>query len=236
MHLHISPSIFERFPNTVLGVVIAHGIDNTAEKPEVMQALRMAEAQTVQAFNGVTVSEHPHIAPWREAYRQFGSKPKDYPSSVENLVRRISKGYQLPHINLLVDIYNAVSLRHVLPVGGEDLDTLAGDVWLTLAGENEAPIVLLGESEARAPYLGEVIYKDNVGAICRRWNWKEADRTKFTPATHNAFLVIEGLPPVPHSLIETAITELATSIREHCGGSVSTALLEASQPSVLLKT
>lgn len=235
MHLHISPSIFERFPNIMLGVVMAHGIDNTGEKPEVMQTLRAAEAQTIQAFNGVIVSEHPYIAPWREAYRQFGSKPKDYPASVENLVRRVSKGYQLPHINLLVDIYNAVSLRHVLPVGGEDLDTLDGDVWLTFANENETPIVLLGESEARAPYPGEVIYKDNVGAICRRWNWKEADRTKFTPATRNAFLVIEGLPPVPRSLIETATTELAASIHEHCGGAVSTALVEASQSSILLK-
>jgi DNA/RNA-binding domain of Phe-tRNA-synthetase-like protein len=234
MNLNISPAIFERFPNTVLGVVIAHGIDNTGEKPEVLHVLREAEAQTVQAFSGVTVSEHPHIAVWREAYRQFGSKPKDYPSSVENLVRRISKGYQLPHINLLVDIYNTVSLRHVLPVGGEDLDTIEGDVWLTFASENEAPVVLLGESEARAPYPGEVIYRDNVGAICRRWNWKEADRTKFTPATRNAFLVIEGLPPVSHSLIETAITELAASVREHCGGSVSTALLDSSRPVVLL--
>jgi DNA/RNA-binding domain of Phe-tRNA-synthetase-like protein len=235
MDLKIADRLFTEFPGAFLGVVIAHGIDNAGEKAAVMQRLREAEAHTVEAFKAGPVAEHPHIAVWREAYRKFGSKPKDYPSSVENLVRRVSKGHTLPHINTLVDIYNAVSLRHVLPVGGEDLDKLEGEVWLTFAGSDEAPVKLLGEKDERAPYAGEVIYKDQVGAICRRWNWKEAERTKFTESTRNAFMVIEGLPPVSVAAVETALRELADAVLFYCGGTVVTTLLNADNPQVKLR-
>ena len=63
------------------------------------------------AFAGVSIPDHPRIAPWRTAYRAFGAKPKDHPSSIENLVRRAAKGQRLPHVSKLVDLYNAVSLR-----------------------------------------------------------------------------------------------------------------------------
>jgi DNA/RNA-binding domain of Phe-tRNA-synthetase-like protein len=235
MWLKIDPRIFESFPGAFLGVVIAHGLNNAGERAPVMQRLREAEAQTVQAFANAPVAEHPHIVVWREAYRKFGSKPKDYPSSVENLVRRVSKGHSLPHINTLVDLYNAVSLRHVLPVGGEDLDKIEGDVSLTFAGPDEAPVVLLGEKEARAPYAGEVIYKDEEGAICRRWNWKEAERTRFTTATREAFMVIEGLPPVSVAVVEAALRELADAVLFYCGGTVTTAMLTADTPQVKLR-
>ncbi|MGQ0600530.1 MAG: B3/B4 domain-containing protein [Anaerolineales bacterium] len=235
MYLRVADPIFSEFPGACLGVVIAHGMNNAGEHAPVLQRLREAEAQTVQAFTGAQISEHPHIAVWREAYRKFGSKPKDYPSSVENLVRRVAKGYVLPHINTLVDIYNAVSLRHVLPVGGEDLDKIKGDVWLTFAGNDEAPVQLLGEIEARAPYAGEVIYTDEAGAICRRWNWKEAERTKFTAATRDAFLVIEGLPPVSGAVVETALRELADAVLFYCGGTVATAWVDADNSKVRLR-
>ena len=236
--LRVTDDVFARFPEAVLGIVICHGIDNTGKKPgedaSILQQLRTEEARVRERFAGAQVSEHPHIAPWREAYRAFGAKPKDYPSSIENLVRRVLKGQAVPHVNTLVDAYNTVSLRWVVPAGGEDLETIRGDVLLTIAGPDEAPVVLLGEPEARAPKPGEVIYKDDLGAICRRWNWKEADRTKLTPATRHAFLVIEGLPPVDRGLVETATAELADLVRGSCGGSISTAWIDRERPAAVL--
>jgi len=232
--LRVTDDIFERFPEAVLGIVIAHGIDNAGENAEILAQLRTEEARTRAELSGVQISEHPHIAPWREAYRAFGAKPKDHPSSIENLVRRVVKGHSLPHINTLVDAYNTISLRHVLQVGGEDLDTIVGDVLLAFAGEDEAPVVLLGEPEPRAPRRGEVIYKDDAGAICRRWNWKEADRTKLTTGTRDAFLVIEGLPPVGPDLVDRATAELADLIRSHCGGRVTTARIDRGRRTVPL--
>src|SRR5262249_2589701 len=172
------------------------------------------------------VAEHPSVAAWREAYRAFGAKPKDHPSSIENLLRRVAKGQPLRSVNRLVDLYNVVSLRHFVPVGGEGLGAVAGDVELRFAGEEEPAVRLLGEPEARAPKPGEVIYADRAGALCRRWNWKEADRTKLTEATTRGFLVIEALPPVGRSELDAALADLKALVLEHCGGTVRTGVLD----------
>ena len=226
MNLIISDTIFEDFPGLILGVVILHDIDNSQNKAEITELLRQAEAGLTGKFGDTPVIEHPHVAIWREAYRKFGAKPKDYPSSVENLTRRVLNGTVIGHINNLVSLYNTISLRHILPVGGEDLDKIVSDVLLTRAGHDEPAILLLGEKEARAPHAGEIIYKDAAGAICRRWNWKEADRTKLTPETKNAFLVIESLPPVSRDVVEAASRDLAELVERYCGGAVSTAFLD----------
>lgn len=226
MNLIISDTIFEDFPGLILGVVILHDIDNSQNKAEITELLRQAEAGLTGKFGDTPVIEHPHVAIWREAYRKFGAKPKDYPSSVENLTRRVLNGAVIGHINNLVSLYNTISLKHILPVGGEDLDKIVSDVLLTRAGHDEPATLLLGEKEARAPHAGEIIYKDAAGAICRRWNWKEADRTKLTPETKNAFLVIESLPPVSRDVVETATRDLAELVERYCGGAVSTAFLD----------
>lgn len=228
--LLVTDEIFERYPEVVLGVVTVHGIDNSGTGDALLGPLRHEEDRVRAALAGTQISEHPHIAPWRDAYRKFGAKPKDHPSSIENLARRVLKGQSVPHINPLVDLYNTISLRHLVPVGGEDLERVQGDVRLTLATDHEPPVHLLGEPEARPPKPGEVIYKDDLGTLCRRWNWKEAERTKLTAATRHAFLVIEGLPPVGRDLVTQAAEELAALVREHCGGEVAVALVDRESP------
>ncbi len=228
--LRVDREVFARFPEVVLGVVVARGIDNSGDGAGVAGPLRQEEERVRASLAGAQITEHPHIAPWREAYRRFGAKPKEHPSSIENLARRVLKGWTVPHVNPLVDLYNTISLRHLVPVGGEDLDRVQGEVLLTLATDQEAPVHLLGEPEARPPKPGEVIYKDDLGTLCRRWNWKEAERTKLTAETRDAFLVIEGLPPVGRDLVERAAEELAALVRHHCGGAVTVALIDRDHP------
>lgn len=230
----VTPEVFAMFPDAVLGVIVARDVDNTGEHPEIPAGLRKEEARVRELFAGLPVTEHPRIAAWREAYRKFGARPKDHPSSIENLVRRVAKGHTLPQINPLVDLYNTVSLRFLVPAGGEDLDRTQGDVRLTVAGEGEAPVRLLGEPEERPPYPGEIIYKDDLGALCRRWNWKEADRTKLTPETRRAVLVLEGLPPVGAEEIAEATGALAALIHAHCGGGAITGILDRDRPAMEL--
>ena len=234
MRLTIRPSVLGLFPEAVVGVAAATNVLNSGEDPADAADLRRAEAGLRGRIGDVPPAEHPRIAVWRDAYRRFGAKPKDNPSSVENLVRRVLKGWQVPHVNRLVDIYNAISLETLLPAGGEDLDSIDGDIELTLASEEEPPVRLLGEPEARPPRPGEVIYRDRAGAICRRWNWKEADRTKLTETTRSAILVVEALPPATREDVSAAVEQLARRVRERCGATVVTAILDGRSPDFLI--
>lgn len=228
MRFLIADSIFEQHPDLMIGIVVARDIDNSTDNHEISDLLRAAEAALPEKIGDLPASQHPQIAPWREAYRKFGAKPKKYPSSIENLTKRVLKGASLSHINNLVALYNVVSLTHVVPVGGEDLDTIEGDIQLTVATTDEAAVRLLGERQPRPPYADEIIYKDDVGTICRRWNWKEADRTKLTHDTKNAFLVIEAIPPISRDVLKAAVSDLAESVDRYCGGEVSTTMLDRS--------
>lgn len=228
MRFVIEADVLSSFPDVSVGVLVLENIDNHSG-PDLAEELRRAQEGARAELDGVNVTEHPRIRCWREAYRAFGAKPKKYPSSIENLVRRTLKGEPLRPINPLVDLYNVVSLRHLVPVGGEDLDAIEGDIRLRRAGENEPPIRLLGENEERAPKAGEVVYADDRGAICRRWNWKEADRTKLSEATTRAVLVVEALPPVTRDELVSVMEELERLVRTTTGADVTAAILDRNQ-------
>ncbi len=230
----VSKKIFEEFPDTMIGVVVAEGMQN-GESTEEIQALLKTETDRIRGeMTEETLKTNPKISVWRETFKKFGSKPSEYRSSVENLPRMILKGRELRSDNKLVDIYNCISLKYMLPAGGEDIDQLEGSVKLTIAGPNEAPVKLLGDDTEEAPYPGEVIYKDNLGAICRRWNWREVDRTKLTKDTKNAIVVLEALPPVSREELEKAIKELTVLIEKFTGAKTTFSILIKSKPSIEL--
>ncbi|MEK6954888.1 MAG: phenylalanine--tRNA ligase beta subunit-related protein [Candidatus Micrarchaeota archaeon] len=230
MKLIIEQEIFEKFSGLHLGVVMAKNISNKGFPEEISDKTKNLEGIIRQRHTSEILSQQPKIDAWRKAYSAFGAKPKEHKSSVENLFRLVLSGSGLRRINKLVDLYNFISLKHMLPVGGEDLDKIEGDILLTFAAENEAPVLLLGDKEARPPKNGEAIYKDGVSAICRRWNWREAERTKLTEETKNCILVIEGLPPVSREEIDVATKELHGLVEKYCGGIVRSEVLDEASP------
>lgn len=215
MQFRIERDFRELFPEAMIGIVVASGIDNRKNAEEAAALLSAANSAARAALGDDDVATHPAIAPWRDAYRRFGVKPAKYRSSIENMLRA-TRGEGVRSINPLVDLYNTVSLRHSLPCGGEDLGAMTGDLRLTLARGDE-PFVPLGAVEEQPPAPGEVIYADDLGAICRAWNWREADRTKLTEATTRAVLVIEALPPRTDADLKAACSDLADLLSEHLG-------------------
>src|SRR3989338_5637290 len=220
MKFKIDHKIFEKFQGLNMGLVIGKNIDNIGLADDIQNKIKEQETKIKEKYDMGTLSQNPKIDVWRKAYSSFGAKPKENKSSVENLYRLVLQGINLKHINKLVDIYNFISLKHMLPVGGEDIDKMKGDLILTFANQNETPVLLLGAKEPRSPHEDEVIYKDDVSAVCRRWNWREAERTKLTEDTKNCVLVIEGLQPVTKEEIENATRELRELVERYCGGNI----------------
>lgn len=231
MKFSVNPNIFTDFNNPRIGVTVVKGVNNKVDLDLSSQFDQLAKA-TESKYSGQTISELPEIAAWRETYRKFGAKPKDYPSSIESLLKRVTKGGAFWGISPLVDIYNYISVKHVLPAGGEDTDKMVGDMWLTYASDNEVPVRVLGKDVEEAPKAGEVIYKDDVGTICRRWNWREVARTVLTEETTNCIIVFEALNPVTDDALQEAQAELGDLIQKYCGGSTEHFVLTIDNASV----
>ncbi|AGE21221.1 putative phenylalanyl-tRNA synthetase [Geobacillus sp. GHH01] len=222
----VEDDVWAIFPHAKIGVVVAQGIDNSIKNASVYeQMLREAEKEARKFLEFEELSRNPVISVWREAFRRFRTK-KGARCSVEALLKRVKNGHHIPTINPLVDIYNCISLRYGLPCGGEDIDTFVGDIRLALADGNEPFIPLEGE-ENDPPYEGEIVYKDDMGVICRCWNWREAQRTMLTEQTKRAFLCMESIDDTRHEALHQALEELACLIQRHLGGTVKKHLLDA---------
>ena len=234
MEFRIDQPLFEKFPQLHVGLLVCKDVKNTVPAPAIAILLRDAETKIRAKFpDPEALKSHPAIAAWQEVHRSFGSNPNKYPSSIHALAKRVSKGGVLPTINPLVDLYNVISLRHMFPVGGEDLSAVQGNIALTLAVGNES-FTPLGGSENEPPIPREVIYKDDEGVLCRKFNWREAARTALTEKTTNAVLVIEAIPPTTRAELETALQELQELVVKFCGGRVESVVLESSHSSAQL--
>ena len=188
----MSEEVREAFPGYRAGVVAASGLVNGPSMPLDLEPASL---------------DHPHLLAWREAFRAFGAKPKRYQCSAEALIRR-----GMPSISLLVDLYNAVSVTYAVPVGGEDIDHVVGTVRLRFAGEDE---VFDGGDP---PKPGEVVWADEAGVTCRRWNWRQGVRTRLTESTTRAYFLFDALPELDDASLAAAMDDLSARLVAACPG------------------
>ena len=213
------------FPSAKIGVVVCKVIDNNIRYVDTYEKmLESAEQEAKKFFVKEEFSSNPVIAVWREAFQKFKTK-KGVRASIEALLKRVHNGNHIGTINPLVDIYNSISLRYGLPCGGEDIDTFVGDIRLTKAIGNEE-FMPLGSDENTPPYEGEIVYKDDAGAICRCWNWREAQRTMLTENTKNAILCVELVDETRAEDFNNALNELADLVSKNLGGTFELYILD----------
>jgi DNA/RNA-binding domain of Phe-tRNA-synthetase-like protein len=173
--------------------------------------LQAAEAAARQALCERPAHQLPHLAAWREAYRAFGAKPQRTRNSVEALLRRAGAG--LPRVNRLTDTYNAISVLHQIPLGGEDLTRYSGAPRLIRAsGEEPFDTVVDGAAAIEHPEPGEVVWCDDAGVTCRRWNWRQAHRTQLRDDTTTALFILDAIDPMTDEALHAAADDLVSHL------------------------
>lgn len=227
-------SFLEIFPDAKIGILVCEGIDGKVYDEKKYEAY-LAEAMQAckKHIANPEFTENPVIATWREAFRKFKTK-KGARCSIEAMLKRVFNGNSIGSIIPLVDIYNGISLTYGVPIGGEDIDKFDGDVHLTLA-EGGEDFVTYGSDKSEPPYAGEVVYKDNAGAICRCWNWREAVRTMLTEETKNAFMIIETVGgEEADKVLEEALDALAEKIQAELGGKITKHIASAQNAELVI--
>jgi len=188
----VSPQVFEKFPNYSVALLHVDGVHGGPSNEHSERLLHDAENATRELLSATSLDELPEVVRWRAAFETFGVKPRVARSSFEALMRRIDKG--LPRIDLLTDIYNAVSVLHRIPIGGENLNAYSGPARLVLAsGDETFDTRENGETVLQHPEPGEVIWRDDIGVTCRRWNWRQCVRTRLDENATSLLFIIDGL-------------------------------------------
>lgn len=234
----VEDSFWELFPQAVIGIAVAEGMKPAASVPaddaaEIERLLDRANVQAERFITSDVISENEPVRAWREAYRAFKTK-KGARCSIENLLKRVLKGNPVGSITPAVDIYNAVSLKYALPVGGEDIDTFEGDLRLGITEGGDA-FRALGENEDDPTLPDELCYRDDAGAVCRCWNWRDGQRTALTDDSESAFLIIECVDPSRIDDLRAALDEFSQLIERYLGASIEAhAIVDRSNPEVVI--
>ena len=218
-HFRLEDDYLDLFPESQIGVLVCEGIDNKVYDENKYEAwLRESEKLAMQHVTEEVFTDNPVIREWRDAFYKFKTK-KGARCSIEAMLKRVKNGGEIRCLIPLVDIYNGISLRYGFPVGGEDIDKFEGDNRLTIADGDEE-FITYGSDKSEPPYPGEVVYKDDAGAICRCFNWRESVRTMLTEETKNAFMCVELTNADRIDELNSCLDELADKIKTELGGTV----------------
>ena len=189
-------------------------------QPEVAPAV-LAQACQQMLNDDVPWAEN-HLAAWDEVFKAFGAKPKRTPCSASALRKRVMRDGSLPPLDPVVDIYNAISIRYAIPVGGENLAAHSGAPRLTLAdGSEPFDIFKEGEPVVENPEPGEVIWRDDLGVTCRRWNWRQGVRTRLDSQAQSMWFILESLPSMPLAALQEAGDELVSNLQKLMPGATA---------------
>ena len=215
MRFTVDERLYELFPALRIGVLVLE-VDNRKYGED---GLEEVLNQVRLSFSYDKPQDHPHIKVWREAFNKLGISASKYWSSIESLLRRALKGGPFPRINPLVDLYNAISLKYLVPMGGHAIAPLEGDIFLGLADGTEA-FHPMDSEEAEIVGKGEVVYKDAVEVLTRRWVWRQCEKDKVTEETRLVFVPIDVMAGLPGDLPEKVMADMEDRLRQNGNGRI----------------
>jgi len=212
----VDSEFWELFPAGQINVLLLNDINNNVDPSKNMyfeKLLKNGKNEGKKFLIEDTFSDNLVVQEWRNAYKKFKTK-KGARSSIEALLKRVSQDRDFTLINPLVDVYNSISMKYAVPLGGEDLEHIDGNIHLGKAKGGESFFPLGAENDSPA-LEGEICYFDSTGAVCRCLNWREAKRTMLLENTQNAILISESINLRQAKQSELAIDELKELVDEY---------------------
>ena len=216
MNFEIAKEVFDLLPNGYFGIVAVKGMDNTKEIPELEAQLAENIVQCEKDFEGIKVKNAEDIVPYRDAFKAIGINPNRYMCSIEALLDRIAKGKGFPHINAIVDMGNAVSIKYHLPIGAHDMGTIEESLDVRFA-DAEDTFIPFGNGEMEKPEEKEVIYVSGHQVRTRRWTWRQSEIGKIQESTSDVLFPIDGFTDLNKDKVEEAAKELAEMAEKYFG-------------------
>jgi len=116
-------------------------------------------------------------------------------------------------------------------MGGHDLDTLEGNIYLRFA-EGWEPFTPMGGGETVVVPKGELVYRDDREVLTRNWVWRQCEKDKATEQTKNIFIPIDVLGEVGRERADEITLELSHLIPKYLGGILFSAILNRENTSV----
>jgi len=233
MKFSVSREVFEKMGNACFGIVVARGIKNRPN-PDVMAFLENSLTDTEEMYMDRNVKEADEIVYYREAFSALGINPNKFMSSIEAMITRVAKKKGLPHINAIVDLGNAISLKYTVPIGAHDIDVADEDICLRFSNAEDV-FIPFGETEAEILDEGELIYTVGNKVKTRRWIWRQSEIGKITEESKNIFFPIDGFSDKNYDFVMRSRDELSERLTNYFGCEVIVGFVDKDNPEFIIK-
>ncbi len=192
-------------------------VQNTDTNSE-FEAYKNSELEKLKAdWEGKKYKDDPVLEGFRNLHTKVGRSNRDYVASPEGLRWSFLERGRFPHINLIVDIYNLVSIKTGLAFGAHDIDKVNGNISLRLTKGDER-FIPLGKIEATPVFPGEYAYVDDNNNVICRLEVLQVEPTKVTTDTRDIFVIIQGNENTSAEYVQKAAEEVCQLITKYCGG------------------
>ena len=211
----ISPEIFEKLAELKVGVIVAYGVEQEHLSGDILEKIhREQERLRNELAKYDSYKDFPVVKAWHETFRKLGINPKKYPPAIENLIRIAAKGINLSFINPIVDLENYIALKYLLPVGGQDLAGVKGNIRLEIL-KTSLPFRALGKEESKMVNAQIPVYRDDEKILCIALNSKDCEEAKFTRESKDVVIFVESIEE--ENILKKALEELRNKLQEVAG-------------------
>ncbi len=231
MRYTVDKLVFDLNPNIKFGILIGHNIQNSETTSADEQALRKAEVKMRDEIKPEQLRELHNVALYRDVMIKSGINPNKYLPSVEAMFKRILKGGQLPAINALVDLCNAVSIKNGLSLGGHDLSDIHEDLEVRYSRKGDI-FLPFGEDEYEDVPEGELVFTSGNVVQTLKWVWRQSELGKLTLDSHDVFFQLAGFEYGEGTSLYNAMEEIDNLIRIRFNGNCKKYIVDISNPSI----
>lgn len=218
MKYSVSPEVFALDSQLRFGIIIGKNIKNRLSTKEDEMRLRRAEESVREKIKPEELRDASNIALYRETMKQAGINPNRFPVSVEAMLKRVLKGDQLPMINALVDLCNAISLENLITLGAHDLRDIQEDLAVRFSTGKEK-FLPFGQSEEETVEEGELVFTSGDQVQTRKWIWRQSELGKTTLDSHHIIFQLVGMAEDPEDSLVEAMAAITEMVMFDFGGS-----------------
>lgn len=229
MKYTIDKSVFELNPDIKFGILIGRNIHNSETTFDDEERLRKAEVKMRDEISPDNLRELHNVALYRDVMIKSGINPNKYPPSVEAMFKRIIKGGQLPAINALVDLCNAVSIENGISLGGHDLADIHEDLEVRYSRKGDI-FLPFGAEEYEDVSEGELVFTSGNVVQTLKWVWRQSELGKLTLDSHDVFFQLVGFEYEEGSSLYNAMEEIVDLVTNRFEGSCKKYLVDINNP------
>lgn len=196
------------------------GVTNSTESSD-FEELKKKELENVRSFwGGRNYKDDPILTGFRDLHTKVGRSNRDYVASPEDLTWLFLERGRFPHINMIVDIYNLVSLKTRLAFGAHDVAHIQGNISLRLTDGSEV-FEPLGKIEKVSVFPGEYGYVDDGNNVICRMEVLQVEPTKVTEQTTDIFVIVQGNMNTESDYVKKGAELVSDWVTRFCGGTAA---------------